>query len=125
MGDDLVTITEDFVKYMEPLFRDEKANGMQDPHFLIDLKGGGCSGFEYSFGFHDFPILEEIFTERKEDYSVYKSGDVKVAIPQSIELYFADSKITYDRLKGIQIENPNALSSCGCGNSFNLDIKDQ
>jgi iron-sulfur cluster assembly protein len=76
------------------------------------VKGGGCSGLEYGM------ILE---SEASASDTVVESHGIQLFVdPQSLP-HLAGSQIHYlDTLMGggFQIENPNAVSSCGCGTSF-------
>ena len=84
----------------------------------LNLKGGGCAGFEYDWG-----------TAQVEDL---KLGDEVVACDQGSFAISADSvmfligtEVDYvNSLTGsnFEINNPNAKSSCGCGVSVNFDM---
>lgn len=78
----------------------------------VFIKGGGCSGFSYGFTF-----TEEIL---EDDTKVETNGATIVVDPLSIQ-YLNGARIDYkEDLQGSQfiVENPNATSTCGCGNSF-------
>lgn len=78
----------------------------------VFVSGGGCSGLQYGMAFE---------SEGESDDQVFESGGVTVYVdPISIE-YLQGANIDYvDSLMGggFKIENPNAVSSCGCGHSF-------
>ncbi len=82
--------------------------------FRVTVSGGGCSGFQYGFSFDD--------TVRDDDVTFERDG-VTVAIDEvSLDL-LNGAEIDYiEELIGasFQIRNPNASSSCGCGNSFSV-----
>ena len=73
---------------------------------------GGCSGFRYGMMLEDQPSGEDVTVESK---------GIKVYVdPQSTQ-YIAGSEIDYlDTLMGagFTVNNPNAVSACGCGSSF-------
>jgi len=80
----------------------------------ISVSGGGCSGFQYGFAFDDNVTGEDRLFER--------NGAKVVVDETSLEL-LAGAEIDYvEDLVGasFQIKNPNATSSCGCGNSFSV-----
>ena len=80
----------------------------------VFVSGGGCSGFEYGFTFDD--EIEE------DDIEVENSGVSLVIDSLSFE-YLAGSSIDYlEDLQGSRfvVINPNATSTCGCGNSFSV-----
>ena len=109
----LVKITDSLENHLSKLIEQKISEGMNDPHFLLDPVSGGCNGFQYHMDIVDPSSIEG-------EYSVYKKGSVKIAISELGQLYLAGCEIDYDEFKGIQIKNPNAKSSCGCGNSFGI-----
>ena len=78
----------------------------------LAVSGGGCSGFQYGFSFDD---------SQNSDDLVFERSGVKVVVDEvSLDLV-AGSEIDFvENLMGASfvIKNPNAMSSCGCGNSF-------
>ncbi|MGD9738097.1 MAG: iron-sulfur cluster insertion protein ErpA [Bauldia sp.] len=78
----------------------------------IGVEGGGCSGFQYQFDFVD--------RVEADDLVIRKGGAVVVVDPISLP-YMAGSEIDFvSNLMGesLQVNNPLAVSSCGCGTSF-------
>ena len=82
----------------------------------VYVQGGGCSGLSYGMGF------EENFYPQD---TVIEAGDgVKLVIDPSSLSYMHGSEIDFvDSLMGggFAINNPNAISSCGCGHSFRTE----
>ena len=81
----------------------------------VAIQGGGCSGFQYGLGF-DSGVAEG-------DHELMLEG-VRVVVDPFSAPYLQGAKIDY--LNGLQesgfkIENPNAVSSCGCGHSFQVE----
>ena len=80
----------------------------------ISVVGGGCSGFQYGLSFDD---------QRNGDDFVFERDGVGVVIDEvSLELLKGAEVDFVEDLMGasFQIRNPNAASSCGCGNSFSV-----
>ena len=78
----------------------------------VAVSGGGCSGFQYGFTLDD--------TVNPDDKVIEKAG-AKVVIDDMSLNMLAGSEIDFvEELVGssFAIRNPNATSSCGCGNSF-------
>lgn len=78
----------------------------------VSVLGGGCSGFQYDFGFD---------TSSQADDLVISEGGATVLIDPVSLPYLAGSQIDFvDELIGasFRITNPNATASCGCGTSF-------
>ena len=78
----------------------------------IFVSGGGCSGMQYGMAFDDM--------RRAEDITIDQDG-VHIVIDDFSAPYIRGSEIDYvDSLMGagFTVLNPNAVSSCGCGHSF-------
>jgi len=101
-------IDDSAVKRIEEL---RTAQGKDALMLRVTVEGGGCSGFQYK--------LE--LTEDKTDNDQTFKGSV---ITDDISLPFLDgSVVKFDEgLIGseFKIENPNAVSGCGCGTSFSV-----
>ena len=78
----------------------------------LSVDGGGCSGFQYKFGFADAV---------ESDDTVAESGGVRLVVDSvSLDLVRGCSVDFVESLGGaaFRVENPNAASGCGCGSSF-------
>ena len=85
----------------------------------LDLKGGGCAGFEYDWGTIDSE------TEVGEKDLVIDTGDGKFIIGSTSMMFLFGTEIDYVKSivgSNFEIRNPNAQSSCGCGVSVNFDV---
>jgi iron-sulfur cluster assembly protein len=83
-----------------------------DHGLRVFVSGGGCSGMQYGMA------LEA--EARPYDHVIERDG-VKVFIDPTSMMYLSGAAIDYeDNLMGggFRIDNPNAVSSCGCGHSF-------
>lgn len=92
------------------VLRSEENN--PDLMLRITVLGGGCSGFQYSMEFDD---------QTDPHDAVFERSGVKVVTDDVSLRYLAGAQIDYvSDLMGSSfvIKNPNAKSSCGCGNSF-------
>ena len=79
------------------------------------ISGGGCSGMQYGMAFE---------TEVREYDEVFESKGVKLIVDPNSLMYLAGAQVDYvDNLMGggFAINNPNAVSTCGCGHSFRTD----
>ena len=110
-GERRIIITENAASRIAVLKRQEEAAGA----FLrIAVSGGGCSGFQYGLSFDD---------QQNPDDAVFERGGVAVVVDDvSLELLNGAEIDFVEDLMGasFQIKNPNAASSCGCGNSFSI-----
>jgi len=94
------------------LLADEEDN--EDLKLRVFVTGGGCSGFEYGFTFDE--DIEE------DDTSIEEQGVVLLVDALSFQ-YLVGAEIDYmEDLQGSRfvVKNPNAASTCGCGNSFSI-----
>ena len=80
----------------------------------VAVKGGGCSGFQYTF---------DIVDQVNENDQVFEKYNCRVIIDKTSLQFLEGAEIDYsEELIGssFKISNPNATSSCGCGTSFSF-----
>lgn len=85
---------------------------LTDYSLRVFIQGGGCSGFQYGMALDN--------RQRETDLVLEQHG-VKVVIDEVSIQYLNGATIDYvDELmgSGFKITNPNAVSTCGCGQSF-------
>lgn len=78
----------------------------------LAVDGGGCSGFQYRFGFAD---------AAEADDAVAETEGVRLVVDSvSLDLVRGASVDYVESLGGaaFKVDNPNAASGCGCGSSF-------
>jgi iron-sulfur cluster assembly protein len=78
----------------------------------VAVVGGGCSGLQYKMDLQDGPASRDILVE---------SGGVRVVVDPKSALYVTGSELDYvEALQdgGFKVKNPNAATSCSCGESF-------
>ena len=78
----------------------------------VAVVGGGCSGLQYKMDLQDAPSSRDILVE---------SAGVRVVVDPKSALYVTGSELDYvDALQegGFKVKNPNAATSCSCGESF-------
>ena len=106
-----ITVTEKAVEKIRELVKQE---GNEKLALRIFITGGGCSGFRYGM------VLDENTYE--DDIVISKDG-AKVVIDQFSATFLEGSTIDYVENvmgSGFVIDNPNVVSTCGCGQSFNI-----
>jgi iron-sulfur cluster insertion protein len=80
----------------------------------LAVSGGGCSGFQYGFSFDD---------ARQPEDRVFERDGVQLVVDETSLGLLAGAEIDFvEDMMGaaFQVKNPNAASSCGCGNSFSV-----
>ncbi|MFA6607770.1 MAG: iron-sulfur cluster insertion protein ErpA, partial [Sphingomonas sp.] len=80
----------------------------------LSVDGGGCSGFQYRFGFADSIEADDAVAEQREGRLVVDSV--------SLDLVRGSAVDYVEELGGaaFKVTNPNAASGCGCGSSFSV-----
>jgi iron-sulfur cluster insertion protein len=86
--------------------------GRPELRLRVTVSGGGCSGFQYGFTLDDKAEPDDIVIEREGATVVVDSMSLMYVLGS--ELHFVED------LTGsyFRVQNPNASSACGCGNSF-------
>ena len=106
----MIEITENAARQIRRML-DKRQLG--ESGLRVGIKAGGCSGYEYTFGWE---------AEPKPADSVFEGPDgAKVFVdPRSLRL-LDGTVLDYDTSllsKGFVLNNPHAKSTCGCGVSF-------
>jgi iron-sulfur cluster assembly protein len=106
----LVSVSEAAAGQIKRLLDQE---GKAVSHALrLKVIGGGCSGLQYQL----------MFDNKVGDWDqTGESNGVSVVVDSKSAVYLLGTKVDYvDDLNGagFKIENPNASSTCGCGQSF-------
>lgn len=93
------------------LLKDEPAGTA----FVIQVQGGGCSGFQYLF---DLKTHAPSATDcvLREGTAVIVIDDLSLEMLKNSELDYEETLAS----AGFVIRNPNATAKCGCGNSFSI-----
>lgn len=85
-----------------------------DAFLRLAVSGGGCSGFQYGFSFDDTRQDGDLVFER--DGVTLVVDEVSLDLVKGAEIDFVEDMMG----ASFQVKNPNAESSCGCGNSFSI-----
>ena len=107
----MITVTDGAADKIRTLLSKEgsPAHGLR-----VAVRGGGCSGFQYHLEFEEAP---------GEMDQVVESNGVRVFVDPKSSLYLNGVVLNFDdglMGSGFQIENPNARTTCGCGESFGI-----
>ena len=107
-----IRITEKAVKEVKKIMEENKVPS--DCGLRVGVKGGGCSGLQYSLGFD---------TGAKEGDTIIENNGVKIFIDGKSLFYLSGTELDFsDGLngRGFIFNNPNAVKTCGCGESFGV-----
>jgi iron-sulfur cluster assembly protein len=110
VGDErLIKVTASAADKVKSLLtRQGRAQGV----LRVAVLGGGCSGLQYKMDLQDAPAHRDILVE---------SGGIKVVVDPKSALYVTGSELDFiDALQGggFKVKNPNAATTCSCGESF-------
>ena len=104
----MITITESAATKIKELM----PQGDVEYGLRMRVVGGGCSGLQYQMGLEEEPgSTDKVFT----------SNGIKVFVDMKSALYLAGAEVDYLNglmESGFKISNPNAKTTCGCGQSF-------
>jgi iron-sulfur cluster assembly protein len=89
--------------------------GTPEAAIRLGVRGGGCSGYSYAIEFADEP-------PRERD-RVFEFDGVRFFVDKKSLVILAGSVLDYEKtlmFQGFKFKNPQAASSCGCGQSFTV-----
>jgi iron-sulfur cluster assembly protein len=108
----VITITDSALAVVRKLLVEKE---VPDHGLRVFVAGGGCSGLQYGMALEAEP--------RPYDQVIENDG-VKVFIDPTSMMYLTGAVIDYEDSimgGGFKIDNPNAVSTCGCGTSFKTE----
>ncbi len=106
----VVTATDGAIEELKRLLKTE-ADDVEGVRLAV--KGGGCSGLSY--------VLE--FSKQREGDNIVEHGGLKFFLDRKSTIYLKGIVLDYKEgieSKGFVFQNPNATSTCGCGESFSV-----
>lgn len=110
VGDErLIKVSENAARKVSSLLSKQ---GRPEGVLRVAVIGGGCSGLQYKMDLQDKPANRDILVN---------TGGIKVVVDPKSALYVTGSELDYsDALQdgGFKVKNPNAATSCSCGESF-------
>jgi len=108
-----ITVTDKAADKIKKLMAEENKK-----FFRIFVQGGGCSGFQYGLALASDGSEEH---DKQEDEVPIEASGIMMLIDPISSRYLDGSTVDFaDNLMGggFTIKNPNATSTCGCGQSF-------
>jgi iron-sulfur cluster assembly protein len=94
----------------------EALNGSEG-YLRLRVHGGGCAGFRYQLA----------IDQHRDGDHVFKHDNGTVIVDDTSLPYVVGAVIDYKQeglLTGFEVNNPHAVSACGCGSSFRVDEKE-
>lgn len=104
-----LTFTDSAATKVRTLIAEE---GNEELKLRVFVTGGGCSGFEYGFTFDE---------DADEEDTAFENSGVTLLVDSLSYQYLVGAEIDFmEDLQGSRfvVNNPNATTTCGCGNSF-------
>jgi iron-sulfur cluster assembly accessory protein len=110
----IMIVTDKAITEVKRIIADQK---MEPDKVCLRIRvcGGGCSGYKTELD------LDEKWDEAKDN--IETCGDVKVAVDKRSALYLEGASVDFHEdlnKRGFVVNNPMAVSKCGCGSSFSL-----
>ncbi|MFP4440984.1 MAG: iron-sulfur cluster insertion protein ErpA [Chloroflexaceae bacterium] len=108
----LLEVTQLAAERLSSMMRERELEGYA---LRVFVSGGGCSGLQYGMTFDD---------EVREGDNDFTSSELRILVDPVSARYLQGASVDYvDNLMGggFKIENPNAVSGCGCGHSFRTE----
>ena len=106
-----VELSPSAAKRIAQVLSEDEHKGMM---LRVSVSGGGCSGFQYGFNLEDRRQDGDTVIER--DGAVVLIDDVSLDLLKGSVIDYVEDMIG----ASFSIVNPQAKSSCGCGNSFSV-----
>jgi iron-sulfur cluster assembly protein len=107
-----IDVTE---KALKQILRIKEENNIPESHALrVGVKGGGCSGLTYQMFFDD---------NHKDGDTIIEKENLKIVVDGKSLFYLSGTILDFsDGLngRGFVFNNPNAVKTCGCGESFGV-----
>jgi len=107
----MIEISESAVERIKDMLAEQE---MPNMFLRLAVKPGGCSGFSYSMGLDDDESEADVFMDIKGVKVVVEKEDLRYL--NGLEIDFQESGMS----GGFTIHNPNAIATCGCGQSFRM-----
>ena len=109
MSKPLIDVTKKAVEHLANLLKVHKKS-----YVRLSVTGGGCAGFKYDWSFSD---------TKKDTDEMQDLDGTKLLIDEKSLFYIAGTILDFkEEIFGssMEISNPNAKSSCGCGVSISF-----
>ncbi len=107
--EEVITLTDAAAYQVKDMM---EQNDEKDAYLRVYVSGGGCTGLTYGM---------KLDHEVKEDDIQFEKNGVKVLVNKTDALVLKGTTIDYKQSLlggGFTIDNPNAIATCGCGQSF-------
>ena len=111
----ICTLTDSAIAQIDAICDDNQCYAV-----TLNLKGGGCAGFEYDWG-----TINSADEVESNDVVLKTDNDGIFVIGAASIMFLVGTEINYKKdIMGSMFEiiNPNAQSACGCGISVNFDM---
>lgn len=106
----MITITQEAATQLKTFLVD---NGSPEAGLRVFVAPGGCSGLQYGMTIED---------NAEEGDEVIETDGVRLLVDNFSAMYLAGAEVDYVNSLmggGFTVHNPNAVSGCACGHSFN------
>ena len=108
----MISITDRAKAHVLNLIRENK---LGEVALRFGVTGGGCSGFNYDLSFSN---------DNRDGDKVYEFGELKIVVDKLSRPFVGNTQIDWEESlygSGFTFSNPQASSTCGCGQSFSVE----
>ena len=110
MANNILKLCNNTIRHFRNILRDNNSK-----YISIGVKGGGCNGLKYYI---------EPTNEKPEKFDeIIKLKELQINVCGKSMIYLLGTEIKWVENymgKGLEFNNPNATSNCGCGETFNV-----
>lgn len=109
----VISVTDKAADYIKQVLQQQHAHCLE-----IGVNGKGCNGLSYTFDIRDHDDIHP------GDETVLLDNEYQIRIPQECVMYLLGSTVDYHKdawSSKLVVNNPLAVSRCGCGTSFSVD----
>lgn len=106
----MIHLSEEAANEVQRLKKKEK---LGEFYLRCGVQGGGCSGLSYTLGFDK--------EKNEETDHEFEQHGVKILVDNKSHLYLDGASLEFSKELlggGFKFLNPNAKTTCGCGESF-------
>lgn len=110
----ILLLSESAIRQVKKFISADRAAGELNDALRIGVRGGGCSGFQYSLELIDSKNADPDWTKEDHDGLSVFIDTMSAMYLEGVSLDFVESLDG----TGFKFNNPNVKTTCGCGSSF-------
>lgn len=112
----MVTLTDLAAQKVSQFLQSQEST--EDAGLRVAVRGGGCSGFQYSLA----------LDEQRDGDKIFEDHGIRLIVDEASLQYVDGSEVDFKESlmgAGFEVNNPNVVAACGCGSSFRVADDDE